>query len=98
MACYLIANITVTDPEQYEVYREQMLPVVAHYGGRYLVRAGAVHWLEGDLSLDRLVVIEFDSLEQARSFYDSPEYAPLLKLRKETTDSALALVEGYTPA
>lgn len=98
MACYLIANITVTDPERYEIYRERMLPVVAQYGGRYLVRAGEVHWLEGDLSLDRFVVIEFGSLELARRFYASPEYAPLLKLRKETTESALALVEGYAPA
>jgi uncharacterized protein (DUF1330 family) len=72
--------------------------VIAQYGGRYLVRAGAVHPLEGDLGMDRCVVVEFPSLEAARRSYGSPEYAPLLKLRMETTRSHIALVEGYVPA
>jgi uncharacterized protein (DUF1330 family) len=98
MAAYLIANITVTDMARYQDYRSQVGPVVAQYGGKFLVRAGAVHPLEGDMRLDRVVVIEFPSLEAARRFYDSPEYAPLLKLRIESTRSQVALVEGYTPA
>jgi uncharacterized protein (DUF1330 family) len=98
MKAYLIANITVTDPERYPSYRTAVPPVVAQYGGRFLVRAGAVHPLEGEFGFDRFVVIEFPSLEAARQFYDSPEYAPLLKLRMETTKSQVALVEGYAPA
>lgn len=98
MAAYLIGNITITDPERYSAYREQVPAVIARYGGRYLVRAGAVHPLEGDLGLDRCVVLEFPSLEAAKKFYDSPEYAPLLKLRTETTRSHVAFVEGYAPA
>ena len=98
MTAYLIANITVTDPESYPPYRAQVPGVVAQYGGRFLVRAGAVHPLEGEFGFDRFVVIEFPSLEAARQFYDSPEYAPLLKLRMETTRSQVAFVEGYAPA
>jgi uncharacterized protein (DUF1330 family) len=98
MAAYLIANITVTDPERYADYRTQVPKVMAQYAGRFLVRAGALHPLEGDMGLDRFVVIEFPSLEAARRFYDSPEYAPLLKLRLETAASQVALVEGYSPA
>jgi uncharacterized protein (DUF1330 family) len=98
MAAYLIGNITVTDPERFPAYRERVPAVIAQYGGRYLVRAGAVHPLEGELGIDRFVVLEFPSLEAARRFYDSPEYAPLLKLRKETTRSHVAFVEGYAPA
>lgn len=97
MAAYLVANLTVIDPQRYQQYREQVPEVIAQHGGRYLVRAGAVHPLEGELGLDRFVVIEFPSLEAARHFYDSAEYAPLLKLRLETTRSQVALVEGYTP-
>jgi len=97
MPAYLVANITITDPERYPRYRAQVPQVLAQYGGRFLVRAGAVHPLEGDLGLDRFVVIEFPSLEAARRFYDSPEYAPLLKLRMETTKSEVALIEGYVP-
>jgi uncharacterized protein (DUF1330 family) len=96
MAAYLIANISVTDPKGYQPYREQVPAVLEKYGGRYLVRAGAVHPLEGDLGFDRFVIIEFPSMDAARRFYDSTEYAPLLKSRMETTRSQVALVEGYT--
>ncbi len=97
MPAYLLANITVTDPQRYQAYRDQVPAVIAQYGGRYIVRAGAVHPLEGDLGLDRCVVLEFPSLAAARRFYDSPEYAPLLKLRLATTRSHVALVEGVAP-
>jgi uncharacterized protein (DUF1330 family) len=72
--------------------------VIEQYGGRYLVRGGTVHPLEGDMGLDRFVVLEFSSMDAARRFYDSPEYAPLLKLRTDTTRSRVAFVEGYAPA
>jgi uncharacterized protein (DUF1330 family) len=98
MPPYLIANITVTDPKRYPEYREKVPPVIAQYGGRFLVRGGAIHPAEGDLGVDRLVVIEFPSLETARQFYDSPEYAPLLKLRLETARSQVAFAEGYAPS
>ena len=75
-----------------------MPAVIAQYGGRYLVRGGAMHPLEGDLGIDRLVILEFPSLEAAKRFYESPEYAPLLELRTETTRSHVAFVEGYAGA
>ena len=95
MPAYLIANITVTDPKRYPEYREKVPPVIAQYGGKFLVRGGAIHPVEGDLGVDRLVVIEFPSIEAARVFYSSSEYAPLLKLRLETARSQVAFVEGY---
>jgi uncharacterized protein (DUF1330 family) len=98
MKCYLVANITITDLPQYQPYRELVPAVIAQYGGQYLVRAGAVHPLEGELGLDRFVIIEFPSRDAATRFYHSPEYAPLLKLRSETTHSQVAFVDGYAPA
>jgi uncharacterized protein (DUF1330 family) len=62
------------------------------------MQQGAIHPLEGEFGFDRFVVIEFPSLEAARRFYGSPEYAPLLGLRTETTRSQVAFVEGYAPA
>jgi uncharacterized protein (DUF1330 family) len=98
MAAYLIANLTVTDAAGFRDYQARVPAVIAQHGGRYLVRGGTLHPLEGDLGLDRFVVLEFPSLEAAKRFYDSPEYAPLLKLRAETTRSQVAFVEGYAPA
>jgi uncharacterized protein (DUF1330 family) len=81
MPGYLIANLEVTDPAGFEEYRQKVSPLIAQFGGRYLVRGGDVKTLEGNLPIHRLVVLEFPSIEAAQRFYDSPEYQPLLKIR-----------------
>ncbi len=97
MPAYLIANIQVTDAEAFERYRAAVPPVIAAFGGRYLVRGGAVHALEGAMDLARLVILEFPSLQAARDFYDSAAYRPLLDLRLASTRSEAVLVEGHAP-
>jgi len=94
MAAYLIAEIAVTDHETYAEYRARVPAVVAKYGGRYLVRGGAVAVLEGDGGPGRLVVLEFPDMAQARAFYDSQEYVPLRKLRQSAATGRVRLVEG----
>jgi uncharacterized protein (DUF1330 family) len=96
--CYLVGNVIVTDPGRYAEYQQKVVAIVAQYGGKYLIRVGAVHPLEGDLGIERMVVVEFESLDAARRFYESAEYAPWLKLRKETTRSQIALFEGLAAA
>lgn len=95
MTAYLIANVDVRDRDMFEAYRERVPPVIEKFGGRYLVRGGELHPVEGNLGLKRLVVLEFPSMEAARRFYDSPDYAPLLKLRSDSTASDIVLVEGW---
>ena len=97
MPAYFIVNLDVKDRERFEAYRQQVVPVVEKHGGRYLVRGGELHPVEGDLGLKRLVILEFPSLEAARRFYGSPEYAPLLRLRQDSAASDIVLVEGWTP-
>ncbi len=97
MTAYFIANIEIRDLDKFNAYREKVPPVIEKFGGRYLVRGGELHAIEGDLGLKRLVVLEFPSMEAARRFYDSPDYAPLLQLRLDSTASDLVLVEGWTP-
>ena len=97
MAAYFIVNLDIHDAERFEAYRSGVAPLVERFGGRYLVRGGELHPVEGDFGLKRLVVLEFPSMEAARRFYDSPEYAPLLKLRQEAARSDIALVEGWAP-
>ena len=57
MAAYFIVNLDVKDRERFEAYRQQVVPVVEKHGGRYLVRGGELHPVEGDLGLKRLVVL-----------------------------------------
>lgn len=94
MRAYVVGEIEVTDPATYEEYRKQVLPVVAQYGGKFIVRGGKVESLEGGWAPKRFVALEFPSMEQARKWYRSPEYAPLIALRQKASRGKLILVEG----
>jgi len=94
MAAYIYASVEVTDPVAYEEYRRQVPAVIAAYGGRYLVRGGATVALEGAAPASRLVILEFPDMARLRAFYDSPEYRPLLAIRKSASRSTLTAIEG----
>ncbi len=94
MAAYVIVDIEVTNPEAYEKYREQVPPLVAKYGGKYLTRGGEMEMLEGDWTPKRLVVLEFPSFQRAKEFYESEEYAPVKEIRLNATNSKMVLVDG----
>ena len=94
MAAYLIAEVEITDPKAYEAYRKIVPATIAQYGGRYLVRGGSVETKEGGWTPSRVVVLEFASMDQARKWYHSPEYAPALAIRTRAGKSKVILVEG----
>jgi len=94
MPAYLIAEVQVTDPAAYEDYRKQVPAIIAKYGGRYLVRGGKVETKEGSWTPPRFVIVEFPTMEQARKFYESAEYAPVLAIRTKASKSKLILAEG----
>jgi len=94
VAAYAIAEVDVTDPAQFEEYRKLVPATIAQYGGRYLVRGGAVDSKEGGWTPKRLVVLEFPSMDAARRWYGSPEYAPVLAMRLKSARSRVVLVEG----
>jgi len=94
MPAYLIAEVQVTDPAAYEDYRKQVPAIIAKYGGRYLVRGGKVESKEGGWAPPRFVIVEFPTMEQARKFYESAEYAPVLAIRTKASKSKLILAEG----
>lgn len=98
MPAYVINDMVVTDPELFERYKQLSPPTVAQYGGRFLVRGGQVEGLEGDWQPRRLVIIEFPSLEKARAWIDSPEYAPARRLREQASNSRVIVADGVTPA
>ena len=94
MPAYIIVDVEITEKEGYEEYRSQVPATIAAYGGRFLVRGGALEVLEGTWSPKRCVILEFPSLEQAKAWYHSPEYKPLLALRERSATTNLILVEG----
>jgi len=94
MSAYILANVRVTDPEQFAKYSAQTPALMAAHGGRYLVRGGAVDPVEVDEPPGRLVVVEFESMDTARGYYHSDEYVAVRKLRANAAHCDLLLVEG----
>jgi uncharacterized protein (DUF1330 family) len=94
MAAYVIATLEITDPQGFEEYRNMVPPTIEQYGGKYIVRGGKMEKLEGDWEPKRLVIIEFDSLEQAKQWWACEEYRDAKALRQRTAKTDLIIVEG----
>jgi uncharacterized protein (DUF1330 family) len=94
MSALVIVDIEVLDPGPYEEYKRLASASIAAHGGRYLVRGGRSEVLDGDWTPRRLVVLEFDSMEKARAWRASPEYAQAKKVRENCARSRMIVVEG----
>ncbi len=94
MTAYVIVDIEVTDPEGYKEYAKMAPATVTLYGGKYIARGGHNETLEGDWQAKRLVILEFPSVEQAKLWVNSSEYAPARKLRHQYARSNMVVVEG----
>jgi uncharacterized protein (DUF1330 family) len=94
MSVYMIAEIQVTHPEGYAHYIDAVPAVVRRHGGRYLVRGGKVTPLFGDWSPQRIIMLEFDSLEQLQACFTSEEYRRIAPFREQSTVSRSIIVES----
>ncbi|HEX2997932.1 MAG TPA: DUF1330 domain-containing protein [Anaerolineales bacterium] len=94
MTAYVIVDIDVTDPVRYEEYKRLAAPTVELYGGKYIARGGKTEILEGDWSPHRLVILQFESSDQAKKWLYSNEYSGPRELRHQTAVSNMVLVEG----
>ena len=92
---YLVVDAQSTDPERMVEYRRLSSIAVEKFGARFLVRGGAYDVLEGEWRPQRLVVIEFPSMEKAKAFYDSPEYLAAREARAGVSDFDMLLAEAY---
>ena len=94
MAAYVITYLEVTDQQAFDAYRRAAGPSFAPYGGRPVVVDGRFEVLEGMIQPKSIVVVEFDTMEQARRWYASPEYAKTIPMRQQAANSSLILVDG----
>jgi uncharacterized protein (DUF1330 family) len=94
MAAYVIADTEILDPVLGQRYRDLAQKSIIQYGGRYIVRGGAVDPIEGNWQPKLFVIVEFPSMAQAHRWYESPEYAAALELRQTALRRRLIFVEG----
>lgn len=97
MTAYVISEVEVLDTALIADYRALAQASIAQYGGRYIVRGGAAELIEGEPPPRQLVIVEFPSLERARQWYRSPEYAKALAVRQTALTRRLLFVEGVAP-
>jgi uncharacterized protein (DUF1330 family) len=93
-SAFIIAHVTVTNPQQYEEYKKWSSVAMQAHGAEVCVRGGKVEVLEGDWSPERLVVLRFPSVEAARRFNDSPEYGRARAARQGAAVMRMVVVEG----
>ena len=94
MAAYIIVDLEITEPIEYEEYKRRAGATVEKYGGKYIVRGGNCETLEGDWEPKRIVVLQFENAERANAWLNSVEYAEPRKMRHRTAKTRMVLVEG----
>ena len=97
MAAYIIVEVTVHDEKAYEDYKKLTPATLAAYDGQFVVRGGKTEALEGDWQPQRVVVLQFPTVEKAKAWYASPAYAGAKAIRQKAASTKMMLVEGYQP-
>ena len=98
MAAYVVVDVTRTDPERAARYSAMSGPSVERHGGRFLARGGEIHVLEGDWEPERIVVIEFASVDAAKAWFDSPDYLEARSVREGAGTWRMIVVTGVDQA
>ena len=99
MPAYVVAMISVHDPETYRSYTDRTPATVTKYGGRFVTRGGAVTALEGEGFHGRMVILEFPDRTAAEAWYADPDYARARHFRKAASTAQLfVLQEGASGA
>ena len=95
MSAYVIVHLTVTSPEGFADYANQVPATIAAHGGEYLVRGGHTSVLEGEMAQDRHVVLRFPDRAAAEGWYASPEYQEIISIRFAHSNGVAIIVDGY---
>jgi uncharacterized protein (DUF1330 family) len=94
MPAYVIVEISIHDPELYESYKELTPATIEAFGGRFVVRGAKTESPEGNWNPERLVMLEFPSVEIARKWWASEEYTKAKNIRQKAATTKMLIVEG----
>jgi uncharacterized protein (DUF1330 family) len=95
LAAYVISDLEPRDEALLAEYRRLAQESIARHGGRYLARGGEVVHVEGGWTPRQIVIVEFPSMEAAKGWYGSPDYAKALAVRhRGALERRLIFVEG----
>jgi uncharacterized protein (DUF1330 family) len=94
MPAYVIVEVTIHDIKEYEEYKKLTPEAIAAFNGKFIVRGGKTKTLEGDWNPERLVVLEFPTVERADEWWNSELYAKAKTIRQRAAKTKMIIVEG----
>jgi len=94
MPAYIIVEVSITDHIEYEEYKKLVPATIAAYNGRFVVRGAKTESLEGNWEPERIVILEFPSVERAKQWWSSDEYSKAKEIRQRTATTKMLVVEG----
>ena len=94
MPAFVITDVEITDASLYGQFLERVTSTVEAHGGKFVARGGGLEVILGDWTPKRLAVLEFDILQQVRTWLDSPEYTALDDIRSRSSNVNMVVVEG----
>jgi uncharacterized protein (DUF1330 family) len=94
MKTYVIVDVRIDDPVEYEEYKKLTPGSLLPYHGKFVVRGGKSETIEGDWKPERIVVLEFPSMELAKGWWSSAEYTKAKAIRQRTAHTQMLFVEG----
>ena len=94
MAAYIIFDVEVTDPAATDDYAKLAGESLAPFQSKTILHGGMVEVLEGDWEPKTLVMVEFESMEQARQWFKSPAYTKAKDILHRAASSNVILIEG----
>ena len=95
MPAYIIIEVSIHNPTEYEDYKKLTSPSLKPFDGKFIVRGGKAETLEGDWNPERIVVLEFPTIEKAKAWWNSEGYAPAKALRLRTSKTKMIVVPGF---
>ncbi|MEM6384163.1 MAG: DUF1330 domain-containing protein [Pseudomonadota bacterium] len=91
MSAYLVANITVKDAKKMEAYAAAAGPTLEAHGAEFIMSGNLADNLSGKWPVEGVALVRFESIDAARTWYNSPEYTALRDLRASAADMDIAL-------
>ncbi|MBA3649704.1 MAG: DUF1330 domain-containing protein [Chitinophagales bacterium] len=94
MAAYVIVEVSIHDFKQYEEYKKLTPAAIAAFDGRFVVRGGQSETLEGNWQPERMVILEFPTVERAKEWWSSELYSKAKAIRQRSANTKMIVVPG----
>jgi uncharacterized protein (DUF1330 family) len=94
MPAFVIVDVSITDPVEYEAYKKLTPAAVAAFDGKFIVRGAQTETLEGNWDPERIVVLEFPSVARAKEWWNSEMYSKAKVIRQRAAKTQMIVVAG----